>query len=200
MVLGDLQTRAADAGGAYPLRGWLQHGAWASWAKAVMLLEQKHYLSVQPVGVTLKLPQRTLACKLRDAVVGTSACTLRALQQRVGHRWHASDIWCLRAVRMIRLVARAAGPASSSAYAKLLNFLGRMPLRQGTRSCVWCGELHFSDDIKEVLRYGCFRPALRCKRRFSWLVNAAPTCWLELTQSPLGDSAKRLGLLSRVLI
>eukprot|EP00971_Amphidinium_carterae_P200727 3983233-Amphidinium_carterae.1 len=113
--------------------------------------------------VSLRLAQRTLACNLREAVVETSAFTLRALQQRMGYRWSASDTWSLRAVRMICLVARAAGPACSASCTNLLNF----PLRQGTRTCVWCGELHFSDEIKEVLRYGSYRPALRGKRSLS---------------------------------
>eukprot|EP00971_Amphidinium_carterae_P344858 6485513-Amphidinium_carterae.1 len=153
-VLLDLQSRTSVAGANYPLSGWLNQGAWASWARAAQLLEEQRLLDVShvtPSGITLRLAQNTTACRLRELVVGTSRSALHALVQRVGTRWHQPDTWGLRAVLAIRIVARTAGPACSAAYAKLLNFLLRMPLRGTTRSCVWCGSLHFSDEVPAIL-------------------------------------------------
>eukprot|EP00971_Amphidinium_carterae_P307836 6117941-Amphidinium_carterae.1 len=81
-VLLDLQVRAAlTAGDYHPLKGWLQHGAWASGAKAVTLMEQRHCLTVRPDGVSLRLAQSALTFRLRELVIGLSGTTFGVLQQ-----------------------------------------------------------------------------------------------------------------------
>eukprot|EP00971_Amphidinium_carterae_P314224 6246007-Amphidinium_carterae.1 len=70
-------------------------------------------------------------CRVRDVCHGTSQAIVRALVTRVARGWVKNDRWSIKAVRAIGLVAKAAGPASSAAYAKLLVTLKSVPTRCG---------------------------------------------------------------------
>eukprot|EP00971_Amphidinium_carterae_P067410 1334817-Amphidinium_carterae.2 len=66
--------------------------------------------------------------------------------------WGHSDVWVSRAVCAIGDTCRAAGPAVSAAFVKLLLGFGLTPKRrriEGQRFCLWCGELHFTDQLQE---------------------------------------------------
>eukprot|EP00971_Amphidinium_carterae_P175779 3484444-Amphidinium_carterae.1 len=146
----------------------------------------------------MQLPRPDAILRVRTALHGSAPASVRSLIVRVQRTWAKSDRWCARAVGAIRLVARAAGPACSAAYAKLL--VGQMqsiPLRcgAGARLCPWCGVRHFTDSIQNILSMGCYRPALRPIRAYSWLTGASPQVWLELTQTAAESStARHLGL------
>eukprot|EP00971_Amphidinium_carterae_P296521 5890635-Amphidinium_carterae.1 len=58
--------------------------------------------------------------RMREFYHGTALSTVRALSARVSRAWGKNERWSNRAVGAIALVSKAAGPACSAAFAKLL--------------------------------------------------------------------------------
>eukprot|EP00971_Amphidinium_carterae_P130868 2592530-Amphidinium_carterae.1 len=74
-------TCAARDGGLVqlPLEGWLQRGAWASWASALTTLRAHHLASYADDGVVQNVRLSTIRLCIREVQDGTSRVAHRAL-------------------------------------------------------------------------------------------------------------------------